>query len=132
VEPAIAPLPSAVIAVQHLYIGEQVMREVNGLGALQVRVTGDDDIAVLCAEFHERFLQAANLLGQVCDLVAQPHADIEGHLVITRAGGVELGAGGYALGQLGLDVHVHVFEFFLPLEAAVIDLAPDLFQPHLD
>ena len=38
---------------------------------------------------------------------------------------MEFGAGGHAFGELGLDVHVDVFEFVLPTELAGGDLFTD-------
>jgi len=59
---------------------------------------------------------------------AEPH--VERDLVIARAGGVQLRAGRNALGQLGLDVHVDVFEFGLPQELRGGDFLADLcFKP---
>src|SRR5690606_37598454 len=63
------------------------------------------------------------------DLVAQPQADVGGHLVVAAAAGVQLLAGDAdAVGQAGLDVHVHVFQVDAPVEGAGLDLALDGLQ----
>ena len=69
VEPAIAPEPSGqtlmrlrasaqplAVAVEHLDVGEQMMREIDGLRALEMRVAGNDDVAMPRAEIDERAL----------------------------------------------------------------------------
>ena len=67
------------------------------------------------------------------DLVAQVHADVEGHLVVPAPGRVELAAHGADLfDQPVLDVHVDVFELYAEREGAGDDLLQDLFQPADD
>ena len=90
------PEPLA-IAFEHLDVGEQVMREIDGLRALQMRVAGDDDVGVVFAEGDERALQADDLAEQRGDFIAQPEPHVERDLVVARAGGVEFRAGGHAL-----------------------------------
>ena len=108
------------------------MREINRLGALQMRVAGNNHVRIFRAEFDERFLQAAKFFGKFRNLVAQPHPNIQRDLVIPRTSRVEFRSGGNALGQFRLDVHVDIFELRFPLEIAVGDFLPDLFQPFFD
>jgi hypothetical protein len=63
-------------------------------------------------------------------LVLQPEAHRGGDLVVAAAAGVEFRAGRITGGQLRLDVHVHVFEFGLPLEFAALDFAPISSSPR--
>jgi hypothetical protein len=50
-------IPEALaIAFEHLDVGEQMVREINGLRALQMRVAGDDDVGILLTERDERAL----------------------------------------------------------------------------
>lgn len=121
-----------VVAFQHLDVGEEMVREINRLGALEMRVAGDDDGEIFRAEGDERFLQRANFLGEQGDLVAQPEADVERDLVVARAAGVELRAGGNALRQFRLEVHVDVLEFRLPPEFSGGDFLADLFEAGAD
>ena len=113
------------VALEHLDVGEEMVGEVDGLGALEMGVAGDDDIGIVLAEGDEGALEIIDFTEQAGDLVAEPEADIEGDLVVAGAGGVEFGTGGYTLGELGLDVHVDVFEFVLPTELAGGDLFTD-------
>jgi hypothetical protein len=63
------------------------------------------------------------------DLVAQPQADVGGHLVVAGAAGVQLLAGDADLvGEARLDVHVHVFQRHRPFEFTGLDLGADLIQ----
>src|SRR5690606_18790322 len=60
------------------------------------------------------------------DLVAQPQANVGGHLVVARTAGVQfLASDADAIGQPCLDVHVHVFERHRPLELTALDFALD-------
>ena len=69
-----------------------------------------------------------NFADQRRDFVAQPEPDIKRHLIVARARGVQLGPSGNALRQLGLDVHVDIFQLGFPLEPARCDLLADLFE----
>ena len=108
------------------------MGEGDGLGALEVGVAGDEDSGVLFAERDERALEAGDVAEQRGDFIAQPEPQVEGHLVIAGAGRVQFCAGGNPPGQLGLDVHVDVFQRRLPSEFARADFPADLVQPARD
>ena len=61
-------------------------------------------------------------LGAVAGL-ADPHAEVERHLVVARARGVQpSGDGADQLAQAGLHVHVDVFEFLAEREGAGVHL----------
>ena len=109
-----------------------MVREVNGLGALQVGVAGNKDLGIFLAERDEGALQPGDFAEQRSDFVAQPEPDVKRDLVVARAGGVQLRAGGDALRQLGLDVHVDILEFELPLEFAGLDFERNFVQPARD
>ena len=67
------------------------------------------------------------------NLRAAVEARVSGHLVIARAGGVQLGTcGADAAGQFALDVHVHVLELLTPAELARIDVGLDAAQTALN
>jgi len=57
------PEPFA-IAFEHLHVGEQVVREINRLGALQVGVAGNQHLGVIFAERNQRALQAGDFAEQ--------------------------------------------------------------------
>ena len=73
-------------------------------------------------------MELGDFAEQQDDFVAQPEADVQGDLVVARAAGVEFRAGGHPPGQFGLDVHVDIFEFGLPLEFAGGDFLADGFE----
>ena len=77
---------------------------------------------------HQRALEQGDFPREFKDLVAQPHPHVQRHLVIARTGSVELGAGGHAPCQLGLDIHVDVLQLRLPLKAAGGNLLADVIQ----
>ena len=125
------PEPFA-IAFEHLDVGQQMVCKIDGLGALQVRVTGNDDVGILLAKGDKDALQPGDFAEERGDFIAQPEPRVEGDLVVARAGSVEFRAGGNPFGQLRFDVHVDVLEFGLPLELAGGDLLADLIQASGD
>jgi hypothetical protein len=52
------------IAFEHLDVGEQMVREINGLRALQMRVAGNDDVGIFLAERDEGALQIGDFAEQ--------------------------------------------------------------------
>src|ERR1700734_2358730 len=48
------------IALQHFNVGEQMMREIDGLRALQMRIAGNNDPGVLLAERNQGTLQSGD------------------------------------------------------------------------
>jgi len=87
---------------------------------------------VFLPELNERQLQVVNFIGQVANLVAQPHACVDRHLIVARAAGVQLGAGWGAVGERRLDVHVHVLELRAPFKLSLLNFALDDLQALLD
>lgn len=108
------------------------MGEGDGLGALKVGIAGDDDGGMPFAETDEGALEGPDFFGQGVEFVTEPESDVDGDLVIAAAGGVELGAGGNAPGELGLDVHVDILKFLPPLERAGFDLLSDGIEAAAD
>src|SRR5690606_3039089 len=73
--------------------------------------------------------QAGDFAEDGVDLVAQPQADVGGHLVVAAASGVQFLAGhADAVGQARFDVHVHVFQIDAPVEGAGFDLSLNVLQ----
>ena len=78
-------------------------------------------------------LQLAKLIVDLVDGVADPEPEIERHLVVAGAGGVQPAAAGPDhIGQPGLDVHMDVLERAREREGAGLDLAADLVQTSGD
>ena len=121
------------IAGEHLHIGEQMMGKEHGLPALEVGVARHDCAAAALGSLDQGTLEAVNQADDRIHGIAGIEAHIGGDLIVATAGGVELGTrGADALGQLRFDVHVHVFEGFLPLEVAAFDLALEAEQACFD
>ena len=121
--PASAPAPSgssvgraeheleaARVAPEHPEVREQVVREVDRLGALEVRVAGHRPVQVALGELHEHALEVLRACSSVSQRVrAREHRHVGGDLVVARARGVQLAADrADDLGQPPLDRHVDV------------------------
>ena len=112
------------VAGEHFDVGEQMVRQQDGLRVLHVGETGHDRALVFVGLLHQRGLKRADLLHQVVDLVAQIQPDVERDLVVAAAGGVNTRAlGAERFGQRRLDVHVDVFQLDLELHFAFGDPA---------
>ena len=72
-----------VIALEHFHVSQQMMREINRLRALQMRVAGDEHFEIVFAKLNQRQLKVMNFIGEIADFLAQPHAGIQRDLIIT-------------------------------------------------
>ena len=96
------------------------------LGALQVRVAGQDDVRVLIAALDERPLQIEQQAVDVRQRVADVQLEVGRHLVVAAAGGMQFAADvARPRDQRRLDVHMDVFEFGLPRKLAAGDFLSD-------
>ncbi len=77
------------IALKHLDVSEQMMGEQHRLRALEMRVAGNDHVAVAEAEPDEASLQGAQAGLDFPGLVAQIEAQVERDLVVAAASRVE-------------------------------------------
>jgi hypothetical protein len=106
---------AATVPLQHLDIGEEVVREQHGLGRLDVGGAGQDGVAFALGQVHEGLLQRHDRGVQPPDGPARPEPQVRGDLVVPRPTGVELAAKAPdALGEHRLEVHVDVFEGRIP------------------
>ncbi len=97
------------VAPEHPEVREQVMREVDGLRALQVRVARHRPVLVALGEADEHALQVLELLERLQRVRAREHRDVGRDLVVARARRVELAADrADDLRQPPLDRHVDV------------------------
>ena len=97
------------VAAEHRVIGQQMMGEQHGLGALQVGVARQDDRAVAFGESGEPLLQARDQLAERSDFIPQKEPHVQQHLIVAATGGVQLAADRADLfGQPALDGHVDV------------------------
>ena len=97
------------VALQHLDVSEQMVREAHHLGALQVRVPGHGVAAVLAGSPDERLLEVGEREHELAARVLRPAAEVGGDLVVAAAPGLQLGGGRTGnLVQATLDGAVHV------------------------
>ena len=124
---------AAAVAPEHLDIGQQMVAEGDGLSGLQVREARHDRGRILLGAIDQGGLQVGQHEFQPIDGVAHPQADVERHLVVARAGGVQAAASrADQLGEAGLDVEMDVLELGRELEAPALDLLLDLDQAAPD
>ena len=120
-------LPKALrVAPQHLKVGEQVMREENGLRALHMGIAGHYHSRVGVRLRHKRLSQRVNRAQYAIDSLLGEHPHIERNLVVARARGVELSRGvAYLLKQAALHIHMDVFQLRTPGKCAGFNLFAD-------
>src|ERR1043166_6231381 len=110
-----------------------MVREINRLSALQVRIARHDKIDMLLSETEQRDLKLLQLFADRADLFFRVKAKIERGLIVAASRGVQLCAGfAYSFSERTLDVHVDVFERFAPLKFSGRDFLFDLAQPNLE
>src|SRR5439155_27295233 len=121
------------VAFKSFDLAEQVMRESDWLGTLQMCVARHDNIEMLFGEIKQRDLQSTKLGTHLAALRFHIKPKIERNLVVSAARGVQLRTGGAdSFRERGFDIHVHVFERSLPLEFSGVDLLLDRAQSVLD
>lgn len=73
---------AAVVAFEHFDVSEEVVGEVDGLGALEVGIAGQEGIGVLGGELGEGGLEGADFLLERLDFLEGPESHIEGDLIV--------------------------------------------------
>ena len=97
------------VAREHPEVSQQVMAEIHGLGALQMRVAGHRPVDVLLRARQQRGHQSSDRLLRSHAALARVHRQVGHHLVVARAGRVQPAADRPCdLGQAPLDRHVNV------------------------
>jgi hypothetical protein len=110
-----------------------VVAEGDRLRHLQVREAGHRRGGVLLGEVEQGGLVGLEQRLEPVDLLAQPEADVGGHLVVARAAGVQALAGvADQRGEALLDVEMHVLVVERPLELLGLDLLLDGGHAALD
>ena len=111
VHPLAGVFKAGFVAGQHLDIGQHVMAPGDGLRGLQMGEAGHHPIGTRLGLGEEGAHQGGEALDRGVALVAHPEAEIDGHLIVARARGVQAACGGAdQVFQAGFDVHVDVFE----------------------
>ena len=129
VEALFAVLQAGNVPGKHVGVGHQVLSEGDGLGPLQVGVAGHDGGLVLLRLLAQNGFQLQKLVHDDGDLLPDVHPEVQGHLVVAAAGGVEPLAGvADAGGQEGLHVHVDVLVVGGEFHLAGLHVRQDAFQ----
>ncbi len=114
--------PTAV-PLRHLHVRQQVMREQDGLGRLDVGVPGHDHVPMAPRKVDEGALEPQERLVQVTDPPTQPEPQVRRHLVVARAAGVELAGDRTDAGrERHLEVEMDILERGIPGDGAGLDL----------
>ena len=110
----------------------QVVRQVDGLRALQVRLAGEAPVEMLLGALQQHLQQLDEQLLGAERVGAHEEREVGGHLVVARARGVELAADRPdQLDQPPLDRHVDVLVVRPDLERVLVDLLADRGQAAL-
>ena len=98
------------VAAEHLHIGHEVVAKGHGLRRLQMGEARHQSRRMRLGFGDQRLLQCSKLGASAITGFSDPHAEIQGDLVIARAGGIKTPSrGSDELAQARLDVHVDVF-----------------------
>ena len=130
VDPPARVRQPAAVALGHLDIGEQVMREQHRLGGLDVGRAGQDGHPLALGQADQRPLEIEQRDIEVVDGAPRPQAQVRGDLVVARTAGVEApGERADPLGQRRLEVHMDVLERRVPGEPARRDVGGEGGKP---
>ena len=123
----------AAIAREHRVVREQVVRESNGLRALQVRVAGNERVDVRAGLDDERPPQPIDGVDEALGRGDRVQPQIGRDLIVATAPGVEPAAGVADLvDEPRLDVHVDVLERLVPGQLAGREPSLDAAEPVHD
>jgi len=118
------------IALEHEDVGEQVVREQDRLGPLQVRIAGHRRVRRLARARDQGRLHGAQPIARAHDRVLEVHPLVERDLVVARAARVQLAADlADQLDEPPLDVRVDVLELGAERERAGLQLARTASRP---
>ena len=126
-----ADLPEpALIADEHLDVGQQVMGQSHRLGALKVCVAGQERVEMPFGLVHDDARQISDRPPLGVDGITQIQQDVGGHLIVTAATGVQPPPGiPDQLGEAPLDGGVDVLVGRLDGERSVPELRLDPVEP---
>ncbi len=110
-----------------------MVREVDRLGALEMGVARHRPVQVRLRDLHDRLHQVQQCAPVALGVGSHEHGHVRGHLVVARAGGVQLPPHrADDLREPALDRHVDVLVVGLDDEAALLELAPDGLEAALE
>ena len=81
------------VALEHVHVSQQMMREQHRLRSLQVGVAGHDHIEVILRGGGESAPQSLQAGEDVFHLIAQIKPHIQGHLIVTASPGMDFATG---------------------------------------
>ena len=117
------------VAEEHHGVGHKVVAEGDGLGALEVGIAGHDGGGVCLGLLGQSLDEVADEGNDLVDLVAEVHTDIQGHLVVTASGSVELLAHiPQPLGQHLLHEHMDILAGHVDGEGPRLNIGEDPLQ----
>ena len=100
---------------------------------LQVRKAGHDGVRIPLSLINQPCSQAGHLTSYALDRGTQVEPDVSSNLIVSRASCMETLAGiANQLGESCLDIHVHIFQLYLPAECTRGDLVFYLCQSPVD
>jgi hypothetical protein len=121
------------VAREHPEVGEEVVPEVDGLGALEVGVAGHRPVAVALGEVEQAGHAGAAELDRPQGVRLDDHRDVGRDLIVAGAAGVELaGQGPNLVLEQALDRHVDVLVGVLEPEPGLADSDANPFQTGVD
>ena len=118
------------IALQHHAVSQQMMAEDDGLCTLEVGIAGNDGIPGFLRLVANGADHLCRQGADLADLLAEPQAQIESHLIVSAAGGVQtLACIADAAGQFGLVEGMDILSMEVDLQSAALQIPEDAFQP---
>ncbi len=104
------------------------MCQQDGLGPLQMRVTGNNLLLIFFRKSQQHFSQLVQGLVDVTDLVTQVQSNIQRDLIVTASAGVQFATQRPDLfRQSSLDIHMNIFESLINLEFSFFKFLLNLF-----
>ena len=106
-----------------------MMRQQNGLGALQMGVTRQHSCNMASGKVHQNILQLEQMLDDGINGIPQVQAHIQSHLIVAASGGMQL-MRNFAddLGQPGFNMGVDIFQCVAVRQSSFLDLMLDLLK----
>ena len=89
VEPGGTVLQALHVSFEHGAVGHEMLCKGDGLGSLEVGIAGHDRRLILLCLTAEHLLQLQDLRRDDADLGADVHTEVQRHLVVAAAGGVQ-------------------------------------------
>ena len=133
VQPLTAVLQPGDVPAELCRVGHEVLGKGDGLGPLEVGVAGHDGGLVLLGLAAEHRLQLQELLHDDGDLLPDVHPEVQGHLVVPGAAGVEaLSRVPDPLREEGLHIHVDILVVGGEFHLSCLDISQDGLESRHD